>query len=185
MLLTKFISGMLIVLGAGAALSQRSDNIEATDKCKFLEVFRKDGWTVPGVLGAKSNQRASVTNLPGVFLSQLEPVESETSLTEMLCKSNQTGRIEVNDHQPIKILQLWSFDFGGAPFAYRLEYEYEVIHDGKRSEIMSASVVWFYDLDGSGRFTSMRRAEIQGPSWLMPDFVPDWAKRPAEKDPAN
>ena len=176
------IVGLFVVAGAlGQDVVQKNQD----PICSFSEVLRSGGWIVPGLSGAKVlQQRSPLTNMPGVFLTKLEPLNSEATLTEILCANDQAGRLEIGD-EPIKILHLWSFDFGGAVFAYRLEYGNERIRDGIRHELMSASVVMFYDLDGSGRFTLARRPESMGSPWFMPGFIPDWAKKQGENKPAN
>jgi len=185
MLGTKIMTGILIVLGAGSAFSQEPSNGDSKVNCSFSEAFRKDGWTVPGVRGAKVvRQRSALTNMPGVFMAMLEPAEAETNLTDIHCLGGQSGRLEIGDI-PIKILKLWSFDYGGAIFAYRLEYADEAIQDGERGELGSESVVMFYDIDGSGRFTLMAHPKIKGTSWFMPTFIPDWAKNSAARPPAK
>lgn len=154
--------------------------------CIFSELFRSDGWNVPGLEGAKVKRaRSKVTNIPGLFLTMLEPADPEVDLTEMNCDQQHPGRVNVRENAPIKVLDLWAFDFGGQVFAYRLSYAGEAIYDGKREDLAWATSIFFYDLDGSGRFTVIRYPTFKGKpdfTTYLPEFIPDWVKN---NQPAN
>jgi hypothetical protein len=115
-----------------------------------------------------------------VFITVLEPAEAETNITEIYCAEGHPGRLMI-DERPIRILALWSLDFGGQIFAYRISYALQTIDDGKRHELGAASVLFFYDMDGSGRFT-MRDSTMIG---FLPSFIPDWAKKSAGTTPKS
>ena len=154
-------------------LSQRKVDSLTDHRC---EAFRADGWAVPGLLGAKKQARGPIKDWDGVFLSVLDPGVKETWLVIPRCRAVADDASEV-DPVPIKVLKLWSFDSGGVPFAYRVEFADEVIHpDGTRVELASSSVVFFFDTDGSGRFTLVRTSSMIGRNLFYPDFVPEWTK---------
>jgi hypothetical protein len=179
------LAAILVIPVAVCAFSQQPTKNDATPTCSFSETYKKDGWTVPGLVGAKAKKpRAPLSNIPGVFLTMLEPANPETDIAEVSCTRDHPGRLEIEENAPIKILNLWSFDFGGRIFAYRVEYARESIQDGKRYELASESGVFFYDLDGSGHFTVMRDP-VLGLSWFIPEFIPDWAKKTAEDAPTK
>jgi len=177
----------LIVLGAGGAFPQRPAPKAETPNCTFSEVYKKDGWTVPGVHGAKVKERANLRNLPGVFVSILEPAEPQTNIPEITCPQDHPGRLDIKVDAPIRILNLWSFDLGGQVFAYRVEYAEETIYNGERHELAAATSVFFYDLEGSGRFTVLDGGKgVEGHSiGYLPSFIPDWAKNSAVASPAR
>ena len=140
---------MLVIVGNASSQSPISN--APTPSCHFSEVYRKDGWIIPGLEGAKTGgQRMVFKNLPGVYVTILEPTTSESAITDIWCSREYTGRIELED-QPIRILHLWTFDFGGRKFAYGLSYSIDAIENGKRIPVGAASAVIFYDVDGSGR----------------------------------
>jgi len=169
------VAGIIFAFGASFSSAQQLADRNRSATCGISEFVRKEGWTIPGLLGAKVKQRSHLTNLPGTFLTKLEPIEPEVTFTEMRCVSVERAEPEVKD-LPIKILNLWSFDMGGSAYAYRLEYSEEAVENGKRAELASFSVVFFYDLDGSGQFTLMKHQTMKGGGWLIPAFVPEWAK---------
>lgn len=162
----------------GNAISQPLSKAQ-TSLCSFSEVYRKDGWVIPGVEGARiKGQRMAFNNLPGVYVTMLEPVTSESTITDVWCSGDHNGRIEVEDRS-IRILNLWSFDLGGRKFAYGLSYGVDVINNGKRVPVGASAALMFYDVDGSGRFKVLRGAQFP----FVPDIVPDWAR--TAKDISN
>ncbi len=166
---------VLIAVLSVNAQSQRApvDGI-ATPTCNYSELYRKDGWTIPGLDGAKAEgKRMALTNIPQMYVTVLEPAQLESTLTDIWCSREHSGRIEVED-RPIQILHLWAFDFAGRTFAYGVSYSIDVMEDGKRMPIGASSSVLFYDVDGSGRFTLNRGARYP----FMPDLIPDWVKAP-------
>ena len=163
---------VLIIVASAAVYSQEGLDKTATSACSYFELYRKDGWTIPGVHGAKvKSKRMAFTNIPGVYVTMLEPSKSESTMTDIWCSREHNGRIEIED-RPIRILDLWAFDFGGRPFAYGLSYGVDVVENGKRMPIGASTSLIFYDLDGSGRFTLSRGARFP----FTPDMVPDWVK---------
>jgi hypothetical protein len=169
---------IIIVLGVGNAFCQQPSQNVASPVCSFNELFRKDGWTVPGVLGAKAiKQRGKLSNIEGVFVTMLQPGEVEANLTDLQFDQDHKGRVEIED-LPIKILQLWSFDFGGQVFAYRVMYAREALEGGKREELAAAATVFFYDMDGTGKFTAMRWPKLEKSTGFgnLPEIIPDWVK---------
>lgn len=171
------ISLAVIVLSmwVANAYCQAPSHGDAPALCTYSELYKKSGWKIPGLEGAKpKGERANLKNLPGVSVTMLQPSEPETFLQDVSCPYDHPGRLVVEDNSPIKVLALWSFDFGGRVFAYRLSYARETIDNGKRSELAAASTVFFYDLDGSGRFSVLKRATVGPPS------IPDWAKSSAD-----
>jgi hypothetical protein len=173
---------ILVVLASLDAFPQQLAPKAATPTtCSFSEIYRKDGWTIPGLPGVKvKGQRAKLTNMPGVFVTVLIPRESEAMMTDIWCPPDHSGRLEMED-QPIRILDLWSFDFSGRVFAYGISYGKDAMQNGIRVPLGAASAVMFYDLDGSGHFTVRRWAR-----WpFMPDFIPDWARNGADASPSK
>jgi hypothetical protein len=152
---------------------QQPPSIAPARTCSFSEIYKPEGWTVPGLKDASIQMRGNVkmrgnfTNLPGVTLTKLQPVNEETMITEIYCSPDQ-GRLEIEE-LPIRILELTQYEYKGHVFAYGLEYEKNVIHNGERSRLAAASGFLFYDPDGSGRFTIRKWA-----SWpFMPSLPPD------------
>jgi hypothetical protein len=183
--MTRFsVAAIAVALAVGNAHCQVPAHRDAPETCSFSEVYKKAGWTIPGLAGATvKSQRAKLSNLPGVFVTMLQPSEPETDFQHVSCPYDHPGRLVV-EGEPIKILDLWSFDFGGRVFAYRVSYAREAVNGGVRSELAAASTVFFYDTDGSGTFTVMKGATM-GVGSFAPAFIPDWAKNSASQTPAH
>ena len=135
--------------------TKNTENIPSP-ACNFGEIYKAEGWKIPGLdKVAKERETGNLTNLPGVSLTKLHPLEPEASLEAIFCPYDHRGRLTVEDAKPIRIMALWAFAYSGHIFAYRIEYSDEAIENGQRHELASASSVFFYDVDGSGRFTSL------------------------------
>jgi hypothetical protein len=147
--------------------------------CNGAEAVDANGWTVPGLDGAKIKGRGPLNNLPGVFINMLVPGKAETSFKRVWCSENHPGMIET-DEMPIRVMELWSYDTGGQVFAYRVQFAQQVMDDGVRHELGAAFVAFYYDVDGSGRF-SVIATNLRGKSEFSPSFIPDWAKKSASQ----
>jgi hypothetical protein len=110
----------------------------------------------------------------------LKPDNVESNLSEWHCSEKDPGRIEIVENAPVKIYALWAFDFGGPVFAYRVAYAPESINGGQRHELASMTSVFFYDPDGSGKFSVLKYQKwVREPKFTeyLPESVPDWAKK--------
>jgi hypothetical protein len=168
----KLLIALAFSLSASTAISQAPSTSSGSAKCQFAEVFRHDGWTIPGTDSTKSKQRTPLAKHAGMFITKYEPLDADISLTIATCKSTQEGRLEIKE-VTARIIKLWAFDAGSKPFAYRLEYA-EAASDDKRSE-PGSSIIFFYDLDGSGTFTLFKYAD-PAKGIMLPSIVPDWAQ---------
>ncbi len=153
---------------ASYASSQKPIHSEATSGCDPYAFVKEDGWTIPGLRGAARKQHAKFGNIPGVYVTILEPVNVKTAATFGRCSEEGRAETEVI---PIKITRLWSYKMDGRTFAYFVDYV-DIFSGG-------ASTMFFYDLDGSGRFTLARYPKNVRDS-ISPAFVPDWAKKDAQ-----
>jgi hypothetical protein len=168
------MAAMIVFLGG--SYSQQSREKGSPTPCSYSELYRKDGWMVPGLKGAKIKvKRMAVEDSPGMSMMVLEPTEPEPTITVFRCSRDHVGRMEI-DEIPIGIITLWAFDFGGRTFAYRLSYGIDTIENGQRMPTGSAANVMFYDLDGSGRF--VLRKSAGGPSdSVAPAPIPEWVTK--------
>ncbi len=187
-----FHVGSIIFVTTLCALSaypQESDSKNAASPCSISEIRRSEGWTVPGLAGSTvETRRAAVSNIQGVFVTMLKPPNVESNLTEAQCSDKDPGNIEIIEDSLIKIYALWKFDFGGRVFAYRVEYAPETLFRGKRDELATMRTVFFFDPDGSGKFSVLKYQKwVREPkfTWYLPESVPNWAKRGAGDSPAK
>jgi len=163
MLRTPFTS-LLMVLGTSMVFSQQPTPKPTLPTCNFSEIYKADGWTVPGLLNARVKKRATLSNIPGVTVTIFEPVQPETTITAINCSRDLDGRLEIEE-LPIKILELSAYEYKGRAYAYGLSYERQAIQNGARVPLGAASGFLYYDLHDSGRFT-MRK-------WAKWPFVPN------------
>jgi hypothetical protein len=170
------IASVSLCLGS-PALAQQPPPDDPLKGCNGAEAVDESGWTVPGLDGAKLKGRGPFTNLPGVFVSLLEPASAQTFFKRVWCSENHPGMIETSE-MPIRVMQLWSFDIDGHVFAYRVQFAQQVIDDGARHELGAAFTVFYYDVTGSGRFTIIA-THLDLKSEYIPTFIPDWAKKSA------
>jgi hypothetical protein len=170
----KLLIALVFILCTSSAFTQTPATSSSSSKCQFSEVLRQEGWTIPGVDSAKPKPRTSLARHAGMFVTMYEPLDAEVNLTIATCKSTQEGRLEIKDIS-VKIIRLWAFDAGSKPYAYRLEYADAASNDDKHSDPGSSSIIFFYDLDGSGLFTLFKYADSTKSSSL-PSIIPDWAQ---------
>ncbi len=162
----------LVFLACGSLLAQKSANAAATPACNITEIYRADGWTIPGLQGAKPlGPRRVLVNIPYVFITPLKPGNSPSMFAYYFCSPGHSGRLEIMEF-PIGVYRLFSFDVDGRVFAYYIEFVRERFENGTRVDVGAVSMAMFYDLDGSGRFT-LRRVS----SMSVPEFVPDWVRK--------
>lgn len=161
-MLRLFSASALIIVLLGGAYSQQPENKLPT--CDYTELYRKEGWVIPGIKGAKKKDgRTPVPDNPGVYVTELDPNTHAATIQTFRCSREHTGRLEVEDID-VGIGYLSAFDVDGQIFAYNLVYGI----DGIGAEWP----IKFYDLDGSGRFTVRRSERIR----VVPDLIPDWVK---------
>lgn len=166
----------LVVVTTVSGYSQESDEKNAPAPCIYSELYKTEGWKIPGLKGArKKSGRAAVPNKPGVYMTELEPTDRASTIEVFRCSQVHAGRLEVESID-IGIAYLYSFDVGGRVFAYSLTYGIDVAENGQSMPIGAVWLVMFYDPDGSGRFT-LRRGEK---GRFVPDLIPDWVKNNAE-----
>src|ERR1700719_3769691 len=170
MLRTIFAS-VLIVLGTSIAFSQQSIPKPTSPTCSFSEIYKADGWTVPGLLNASVKKRGTFSNIPGVTVTIFEPAQTESTITAIQCSRDDGGRLEI-EKLPIRILELSAYEYLGRTYAYGLSYEKQAIQNGTRVPLGAASGFLYYDLSNSGRFTVRKSAK-----WpFIPDLPPNAPK---------
>ena len=154
----------------GLGFPQHPENTRQAPGCDFSEVYRKDGWAIPGLRNARFRSRAKFQNIPGVVAISLSPIEPETAITQVSCDREHAGRIEIEE-LPIRILDLTGYEYEGRIFAYGVSFEKQVLQNGSRVPLGAASGALFYDNDGTGVFSIYKYAK-----W---PFVPVLPRTPA------
>lgn len=172
-----------LALGATHSACQDVPQDKSTKACSFSEAYLKDGWTIPGLDGSVPQFRQAWKDNPGFFITQLKPSRAESSISpDVFCPYDHPGRLEVLN-QPIRVMILASWDYKGRVFGYFVAYARQVVENGIRSELGAASVVQFFDMDGSGRFTVMRFPNVKNP--VKPAIIPAWVRESTDAAPTN
>jgi hypothetical protein len=177
---------LVVALGLGAlnAVCQDTSQVKTIVTCTFSEVYAEEGWTIPGLDGAKRQQHQASKDNPGFFITQLQPVKAETFISpDVSCPYDHPGRLEIKN-RPIRVMSLLSWDYEGKVFGYVVFYALQDIQQGVRTELAEASTLQFFDVDGSGRFTVMRPpSDIK--RQLAPAIIPGWIQRLSGESPKN
>ena len=157
----------LVIFVAFPGNSPSQDAVALSPTCEFSEIYRKEGWIIPGRDGANKKWRVPTPNKPGIHMTELVPTQRGSAIQSFECSREHAGRLEIGEiHMAIESLR--AFDVGERTFAYKLSYAV----DG----VGASWLVTFYDLDGSGRFT-LRRSER---STFVPELIPDWVKNSSD-----
>jgi hypothetical protein len=156
--------------------------------CQFSEMYRSEGWKIPGRSGAVpkgSSFALSVSPggvIPGVFVTEMKSGKALSNLLFPKCSPDSPGRLIVREG-PVRVLHMSKVDYQGRVFAYIVEYEPQIVESGKPTRTLGFVQVVFLDTDGSGRFSVMKYDD-RGFFLASPD-VPEWAKRPSQKPPTK
>src|SRR5215467_8431767 len=92
----------------GSMLPQQSEAKPSAPACNSAEIYKADGWLIPGLANAKVKFRANFANLPGVTVIRLEPSDGEAFFTRIHCSQEHNGRIEIEE-EPIGIIELTAY----------------------------------------------------------------------------
>jgi len=104
---------------------------EQTERCAFTEVYRPEGWKIPGLSAAtNAGRRAALTTSPGgpvkgVLVTQLTTKPEANSISHLLlpqCPGETPGRLVLSDIL-VKPLEMWRVDYEGKVFAYVVTYQ--------------------------------------------------------------
>ena len=154
-------------------LLAQAAGVQAAPSCSFKELFNSGGWDIPGLSGAelKGHGRYAGEGVPeNVFVEILEPQNPEASLT--LISRGPGDRIEVKN-MPVDVTQIERYTMNGHVFGYHVIAVDAAYENGKRVHFGYQERVYFYDPDGSGKFSIRREAG----ELLFKIVIPDWAKR--------
>jgi len=173
----------LFAVGSVWADEGSSPAARATNgSCSFREVYKGDGWQLPGLAGAVPDggpEGRGVVDpyVPGVVVKRMKPGKADGLLVTIGCDNEGIGRL-VYSAMPVSVMEMWRYEFGGMVFAYSIVYEPYEVFQGKRRPIPAYDPVALYDIDGSGVFRIMRHEE---PGRMVLNVeVPQWVKARAE-----
>jgi hypothetical protein len=144
-------------------------------QCGFSELFRPEGWKIPGISGAVPKGKAfALASVPSISILDMQAGKSDRNLLLPMCSRDFPGRLIIRA-TPVRVLAMSRVDFKGKVFAYTAQYEPQTEADGVPHRSLEYTQVVFYDVDGSGRFSVMKY-DMKGLFLRSPD-VPEWAMR--------
>ena len=162
---------------AGQSASQ--DANATNGNCGARDVYKFDGWQIPGLAGAvPQGELLADADVPGVSIREMKPGKTDEPLVIIGCASKAAGGGIDYKALPVVVMQMWRYEFGGKVFAYSVVYPLWHIFKGKRVPLAGYAAVGFYDMDGDGLFTIMRYEEAE--TMVRDVEVPKWANRPAD-----
>jgi hypothetical protein len=178
--MTKVLLLFLLLISQTAFQDLRAQlpTSESTEKhCNFSEVYREQGWTIPGASGAvPKGDRLTLSNIPGVFVTEMNAGKSDLSLMLFACPQDFPGRLTVRT-SPVRVLAMSKFDFKGRVYAYAAQYEPQVVVNGSPQRSLGFVQVIFYDVDGAGLFKVMKFEYLHLLQAVEP---PEWTKKPPQ-----
>ena len=155
-------------------LAQLPTTDSAERSCQFSEMFRPEGWDIPGRSGAvPEGRRLSLENSPEVFVTNMKPGKVGSRLLLADCSKDLPGRLVITA-KPVRVLEMSKVDYKGRAFAYVARYEPQFLANGVPYRTLAYLQVVFIDIEGNGSFSVMRY-DTRGLFLASPD-VPEWAK---------
>jgi hypothetical protein len=132
---------------------------EQSERCAFAEVYRPEGWKIPGLAAAvNAGRRAALTTsmggpVEGVFPTRLTAKPKANSIFHLLmpeCPGEPPGRLVLSDIL-VKPLEMWRVDYEGNVFAYVATYEAQFVEKGVPHGTLKEHFLVFIDVDGAGK----------------------------------
>jgi hypothetical protein len=143
----------------------------AESGCGVKELFKDDGWEIPGLSGATVQDRALLAG-QGVetTVETLAPLTPAASVMTALCAPEEPGRILIRN-QTVNVQGLRRYSILGHTFAYRVIAEDVAVHGDERVALASVEILMYYDLDGSGIFKLREYASRVPYKFRIPEWV--------------
>lgn len=144
----------------------------AESSCGVKELFKDDGWEIPGLSGATVQDRALPRQGGETVAETLTPITPAASVMIVSCVPAEPGPILIRD-QAVNVQGLRRYSILGHTFAYRVIAEDVGVHGEERVALGSAEILMYYDLDGSGLFKLREYAsripyKFRIPEWVKP-----------------
>jgi hypothetical protein len=175
------VAAMMLAVFAQRADAQCSESNPAEKQCGFSEMYRPEGWKIPGRSDAvPKSERMSLKTSPGgvvegVFVTEMK-AKSISNLLLPECSHESPGRLSLSS-VTVRVLKMWKVDFNGKVFAYVVDYEPQFIQSGHPHPTLCFVSVVFIDVDGSGFFKVLRYNLPLQKSFLFSPDIPQWARQ--------
>jgi hypothetical protein len=149
----------------------------AQSPCCVRELYKPEGWAIPGLSGAVVTASQSVEQQGAkILVEALKPQTSGGYIMIVSCASDTPGRVTVHE-QAVEVREVRRYSVQGRVFAYRVDAGHVSIDGKTRVALGSAEVLMYYDTDGDGLF----RLREYGSGIPYRMRVPDWVKVPVGK----
>jgi len=183
-----FLSAVIAVVVSVDTAARVSPSDRGEMLCQFSEIYRPEGWKIPGRSGAApmGNRFALSVSpggaIPGVFVTKMKGGRSLSTLLLPKCSQDSPGRLIIRS-TPVRVLEMSKVDYQGKVFAFIVQYEPQTVESGVVTRTLGFGQVVFLDTDGSGSFQVMRYDD-RGLFLASPE-IPGWAKRVSQVQPPN
>jgi hypothetical protein len=180
---TKFIRllSLFLWLMPSLPLAQSAEQPQATTaSCATAEVSNRHGWKIPGLSKARIKEAphpALDPEMPDLLLEVLVPISPADYMTLVGNARGKIGMLEVFD-EAVDVTSIQRFILNDHVFGYLVTATIAG-NDSKDKRIHFGSVerIYYYDADGSGKFTVMQDAG----SMEFRIVVPEWVKQSKKK----
>jgi hypothetical protein len=148
---------------------------QGDSQCRVKEVLNRKGWDVPGLsktITKTSHAHYAPADPDNIFVDILESRVQADSITLVSC-GDTSDRLEILT-RPVEITEIQRFTSNDRVFGYLVTAV--PVGEGKDGKIVHAASeerLYFYDSDGTGKFTLMRYAG----EMFFKIIIPGWAKQ--------
>jgi hypothetical protein len=143
--------------------------------CKIRELIDRQGWEIPGLAKTTVLTHAHYKSegIPeNVFIDIMESQAPEASFTYVGLQSCDTAVLNIRS---IDVTKIERFTMNGHVFGYLVTGTISGFdNQGHRIHAGSEERAYYYDPDGSGKFSIMR---YDAGELIFKIIIPDWVKR--------
>lgn len=164
-----------VALFFSSLLLAQSSGTQAQQACRIKELLNPQGWDIPALAGATVKTRAHYNSegIPeNVFLEIMEPQTPAGSFTVVGLRSCDMAVLNVRS---VDVTKIERFSINGRVFGYRVTGTLAGNDkDGRRLHFGSEERAYYYDADGSGKFSVMR---YDTGELIFKIIIPEWVKQ--------
>jgi hypothetical protein len=154
---------------------QPGESQKSATPCRIRELFKPTGWDIPGLSKATLKTHGHYVSegvSENVFIDVLDSQGTEASLIFVGLKSCEMAQL---NERSVDVTKIERFLMNNHVFGYRVTGTVAGFDkQGHRIHYGSEERVYYYDPDGSGRFSIMR---YDNGDLIFKIVVPDWVKQ--------
>ncbi len=173
----RFILVVLSACSFGFSWFVQTKGAQPVAPCLIRELLNPNGWDIPGLSKAvvKTHGHYTSQGVPeNVFVDGMEPTVPEATLMFVGLKSCEVAQLNLRS---IDVTKVERFTMNGRIFGYRILGTIATLDEhGRRIHFGSQESVYYYDPDGSGKFSVMH---YDTGELIFKIIVPDWVNQKA------